>query len=439
MTKSYMLPIGISDFNKLIKFKNPSGANYCFIDKSMLIKDVMDEGADVLIFPRPRRFGKTLNLSMLRNFFSKTVLDLPTYGLFDSLAIAKHPEYMQHQGRYPIIYITFKDEKFSNLRDFEVSIGNLIVELYANFDYLLKSDALSNDDKNKFERILKNEANKIEIYKSVAILSRYLYQHHKIKPIILIDEYDTPIQHAFLYQFYDECIDIMRTILGTTLKDNRYIEKAILTGIVRVSKESLFSGLNNIKIFSSFNKKFAQYFGFLEDEVNLLLDKFDITTNKSEIRNWYNGYKFGDNQNIYNPWSILNCIAEEGALKAYWVNTSGNDIIKHLINKSSETIKTKIQKLLQGESINARVNEHLVYTDLNYSESAIWSLLLLTGYLKPIKYSIDSLRYDCELAIPNKELYGFFKYIIQQWFSGHRGEDLTIELMQDLTRSYETI
>ncbi len=318
------LPVNSDDFREIIEKK------FDFVDKTLWIQEILDEiSVTVMAITRPRRFGKTLNLSMLHYFLAAEVDGRKTQGLFDGLKIAALGEkYMQHQGKYPVIFITFKE-----VRDHDFSIAysnliNLLHRVYRQHNYLTDSPRLSPAEKEKFKIILERKGSRGDVNSALLDLSYYLYQHHGAKVWLLIDEYDTPIQSAFLNNYYDEVTSLMRSLLGAALKTNPYLERAVITGILRIAKESLFSGLNNIEVYTLLHSNYGEYFGFTESEVNALLNQAGLDKEAVAIRDWYNGYKCG-NTIIYNPWSIVHCIKRQGELQPYWVNTSGNDLIKH--------------------------------------------------------------------------------------------------------------
>ncbi len=317
------LPIGYSDFKKIVEEK------FDFVDKSLFIKEFIEEDAEVMLVTRPRRFGKTLNMSMLYYFFAKQIEE-PTKNLFDSLKIAEHSQYMAHQGKYPVIFISFKDIKESSYEMMYSRFCKLISDLYSDHRYILDNQ-LYEDKKTIYNSILNQQASPTNIIDSLKDLTEYLFKYHKQKPIVLIDEYDTPIQSGYEYGYYNEVVNLFRNFLSSALKDNPYLSKSVLTGILRISRESLFSGLNNLKVYSFLHPKYGEYFGFTEDEVFRLLSKAKLENQANEIKNWYNGYQIGDHV-LYNPWSIVNCVQEKGALKPYWVNTSNNNLIKEAID-----------------------------------------------------------------------------------------------------------
>ncbi len=409
------LPIGKSDFRAIIEGK------FDFVDKSLLIPEII-EGADVILFTRPRRFGKTLNMSMLRYFFAREVFGQPTKGLFDQLKVAQTGEtILQHQGKYPVIFLTFKDIKETSFKLAYEKIYELIVYLYDEFSYLQASPALSDRQKDFCKRILERKANQAQLENSLQMLTEMLFRHHGAKPIILIDEYDTPIQSGYLQGYYNEAIAFFRNFFGAALKDNPFLFKAVLTGILRVSRESLFSGLNNLKVHSVLDPQFGSCFGFTEQEVSQLLTKAEFQDKASDVKLWYNGYQIEDII-LYNPWSIVNYIQYGGELKPFWVNTSDNELIKDLLLKSSTNFKEQFEVLLQGNLVEKRVDENFVFPDLEKNnEAAIWSLLLMTGYLTTRGCELTDRGPLCQLSIPNREIRNLYLVIIEQWLSNGYG------------------
>ncbi len=368
------LPIGISDFKKIIE------GNYYFFDKSLFIKEILDD-TEILLITRPRRFGKTLNMSMLRHFFAKEIWGEATDpSLFDGLNITRcSAEYLQHQGHYPVIFLTLKDVKDNNFDNFYTSFCQVISELYSEHRYLLESDSLYSEDKDVYRSILDQQASFANMQVALKNLTRYLYLHHNVHPLVLIDEYDTPIQSGYAHNYYDKVIGLFRHFLGAALKDNPFLFKAVLTGILRVSKESLFSGLNNIKVYSVLNPRYGAYFGFTEPEVAQLLADTKLESYKERIKDWYNGYQIGECV-LYNPWSVLSCL-DEKVFKPYWVNTSDNLLIKQLFLQSNLGFKERFEDILQDKPISQLIDENFVFPDLTGNNAAqrTSSLLAIRG------------------------------------------------------------
>ncbi len=412
------LPIGYDDFGEIIDKK------LNFIDKSLFIKAVFDdETAKAIVITRPRRFGKTFNLSLLHYFLADEVRGKPTQGLFDKLNIADHATYMQHQGKYPVIAISFKDCKDSRFENAYKSLCVIIQDLYAEHDYLLSSDKLKEKDKAIFTAILKGGLVETEITLlkfSLKCLSQYLYQHHGVKPWLLIDEYDTLIQASYINQYYDQMIEFLSGLFCAALKNNPYLNKAVITGILRIAKESLFSGVNNLIVYSILNSNYSEHFGFTEIEVDNILAQSHLSEKAAEIKEWYNGYQIGDTT-IYNPWSIANCIREKGTTKSYWINTSDNQLIKDLLKKSPLSFKKDFELLVMGNTIEKFIDEQMVFQYLNNNLEATWSLLLMAGYLKPAAYKETDQGILADLAVPNREVRNLYRQIIEQWLSNGYG------------------
>ena len=435
-------PIGYSDFKQIID------EEFDFVDKSLLVKEIVDD-AGVILITRPRRFGKTLNMSMLRYFFELNSDDR-SY-LFKNLKIASETDLLlKHQGQYPVIYLTLKDVKEQSYETAFQKILKLIGNIFDEYSkVLLNSDKLTDFQKRNINSILTRQASQTDLEDSLLMLSKALYDHYGKKVCILVDEYDTPIQSGYLNGYYTEIVGLFRSLFSTVLKDNVYLFKSVLTGILRISKESLFSGLNNLKVYSVSHPKYGAYFGFTEAEVAALLHQSGLAEKSAEIKDWYNGYQMGDNT-VYNPWSIINCLQDGGKLKPYWVNTSDNALIKTLLLKSSEGFKERFELLLAGGSIERLIDENFVYSDLvKNSEFAVWSLLLMTGYLKVISYLDTDQGVSCQLGIPNREIRNLYRGIIEQWlangcgvewynqFLAHLLDGNMIEFERDLTHILE--
>lgn len=406
-------PIGQSDFRKIIE------GGFEFIDKSLFIQDVIND-ADVILITRPRRFGKTLNLSLLHHFFASDLRGKPTKSLFRGLKISEAPaDVLAHQGKHPVIFLSFKDIKDTQFKMLYEKISELMTRVYDEFSYLLNSDFLSIQQKQFFQLILNREGNAAQLESALQVLTHCLSKHHGVNPLLLIDEYDTPIQQGYMHGYYDNIMQFFRNFLSMALKDNPYLFKAVLTGILRISKESLFSDLNNIKVYSLLHQRYSEYFGFTESEVSQLLQRSQMEDKENEVPAWYNGYQFGD-RTIYNPWSIINFIAEQGKLQPYWVNTSDNLLIKKLVLHSSIHFKSQFESLLREIPIQTIIDDHLVFHYLNSNEVSIWTLFLMTGYLKVIEQKATDQGLLCTLAIPNREVRNLYRNIIELWLSDGR-------------------
>ncbi len=424
-----LLPLGHDNFRKLIDYRLD------FVDKSLFIQEILDDrGTNVAVITRPRRFGKTLNLSMLHYFLAAEAYGKSTQGLFDGLKIAALGEkYMQHQGQYPVIFLTLKDVRDHSFDIAKEKLGLLLAEVYREHSYLLHSPHLEATDKQFFNTILGGTNQQSLLEKSLASLTRYLFQHYGKSPWLLIDEYDTPMHSAFLHHYYDEMISLIRGLFGAALKSNPYLEKAVITGILRISKESLFSGLNNIQVYTLLQTQYSEYFGFTETEVASLLQEAHLESRSEAIRDWYNGYQCG-NTIIYNPWSMVQCIHAQGELRPFWVNTSSNDLIKHLLAQGDATLKANLELLLKGKAIEAVIEETIIFADLARDNNAFWNLMLFSGYLKAISTTRVDDRIKAQLASPNREISSLYRGIIQAWFADSLGYSNYQSFLQSLVQ-----
>jgi len=403
------IQIGASDFKDLIE-----GNNY-FVDKTLLIKEFIENGAKIILTPRPRRFGKTLNLSMLRYFFDIRTKE-ETRPLFKGLKIENEKAIMTLQGEYPVVFITFKNEKYLTYEDFKDGITFLMSTLYKEHDYLLESDKLSSIDKKDFTDIVEKKVSIASLCNGISTLMECMYKHYGKKVMLFIDEYDVPIQEGYLRGYYNEMIVLIRNLLTSALKDNQYVEKSLITGILRVAKESIFSGLNNLEVNTILRYSFNDKFGFTETEIDELSKYYNAEENMSSIKKWYNGYIFSG-EIIYNPWSVLNYIKSmnEGFMP-YWINSSSNDLIKKILIKGDIEIKQDLETLIEGKTIYKRIDDTIVMAEVEDSNENIWSFLLMSGYLKTVKTDLIEGIFNCELKIPNKEVLIFYKRLIEKWF-----------------------
>ncbi|MDU4803106.1 MAG: AAA family ATPase, partial [Clostridium butyricum] len=378
-------------------------------------KEFVQNGAKVILTPRPRRFGKTLNMSMLKHFFDIENKE-ENKNLFKGLKIENEKEIMKLQGQYPVVFLSFKNQKHFNFSNLQDGIKSLMANIYNEHDYLLESDKLSQFDKNKFMSILNRSASIVDFLEAVSDLTRYLSKYYNQKVIVLIDEYDVPLQEAFIRGYYEEALVLVRNILTAALKDNVYLEKALVTGILRVAKESIFSGLNNLEVNTILGLNFNDKFGFEEEEVKDLLQYYDLECKMDEVKNWYNGYMFGGKV-IYNPWSVLNYIKNnEQGFMPYWINSSGNELIKRLLSRGTKETKECLEELIKGNAITKIVDDHIVMKDVDEDEENIWSFLTMSGYLKPIKQELIRGKIKCDLKIPNEEVHIFYENLIVKWF-----------------------
>ena len=401
------LPVGISDYRL-------ASSSYYYIDKTMMIKDFIDERPMVSLFTRPRRFGKTLNMDMLRVFFEKTDSDTSVY-FKDKKIWACGEQYRAYQGKYPVIYVTFKDVKCESWESTYDLICQILRNEVQRHSELLSSNRISAYDKKYLESILSGSASEIDMAMTFMNLSRMLDAHYDKAPIIIIDEYDTPIQQGHTLGYYDKVISFMRNLFSGGLKDNKHLSFGFLTGILRVAKESIFSGLNNLVINSVLDNKYSAYFGFTPDEVREMARYYGVSEKYDEICEWYDGYRFG-NSEIFNPWSVINYFNNECKPKAFWLSTGSNDIIGEIITQADQDIYDKLTSLVSGHTIVSYIDTSVTYPQIKQNPSAIYSFLLVAGYLNAVKaessYGID---YMCELALPNKEItFVYSKEILQK-------------------------
>ena len=365
--------LGESDFRALRTMKD------YYIDKTMYIKDIIDNRSKVILVTRPRRFGKTLNMSMLRYYFDCSQKD--NKELFEGLKIMEQgEEYTSKLGYYPCIYLTLKDAGLLSYEMMIMQLKTIMMELYYENRYLLEDADMAPGEKNLFNKTLSAEANEVELINCVKILSKILSNYYNRPVMLFLDEYDVPLQAAYVYGYYDKAVNFFKMFYGITFKDNQYLQKTVLTGVSRVAKESIFSGANNFKVFTVLDDEFSDDFGITEKEMDKIIEDFEVQDEKEEIKKWYDGYIIGHTEGIYNPWSILNYLTDR-KLMPYWVNTSSNDLIK-LILKNSATVKEKIEQLLRDEEIEVPINLETVIVGIEQNEENIWGLLLGTGYLK---------------------------------------------------------
>ena len=405
--------IGNQDFETIRK------EGYFYVDKTHFIREWWESGDNVTLITRPRRFGKTLNMSMLEQFFS---VDYAGRGdLFEGLSIWQEEKYRKLQGTYPVIALSFANVKETTFRDARKRISQIITEQYNRFDFLSGSDSLNENEKELFRKISAGEARDEET-NSLKTLSNYLMQHYGKKVIILLDEYDTPMQEAYVGGYWEELVAFTRSLFGATCKTNPYMERALMTGITRVSKESMFSDLNNLKVVTITTEKYTDCFGFTEEEVFTALDEFGLSDQKQQVKDWYDGFTFGNRKDIYNPWSIINFL-DERKVGAYWVNTSSNRLASKLLRESTPEIKQTFEELLCGKTLKMELDEQIVYHQLSTKKNAIWSLLLASGYLKVKNYKAYVAEYgkwrqDYELELTNFEVRVMFQDMVHDWFDG---------------------
>ena len=401
------LPIGISDYRL-------ASTEYYYIDKTMLIKDFLDERPMVSLFTRPRRFGKTLNMDMLRTFFEKSDEDTSIY--FKNKKIwACGQKYRDYQGKYPVIFVTFKDVKCETWQDTYGNIYKLLQKEFERHLELLDSPALNEYNKQKIKDFLAGKADENDCMAAFATLSEMLDKHYGIAPIIIVDEYDTPIQQGYMRGFYDSVIRFMRNLFSGGLKDNKHLSYGFLTGILRVAKESIFSGLNNLTINSVLDNKYSSYFGFTPEEVREMATYYGVADKYDEICEWYDGYRFGKSD-IFNPWSVINYFNNECEPRAFWQSTGSNDIIGEILAEADKDIYDRLTSLIKGESFPTYIDTGVIYPQIKNNPSTIYSFLLVAGYLKTTKTSLSfNGDFMCEVSLPNKEIsYVYNKEILQQ-------------------------
>ena len=408
--RTQKLPIGIENFKEMRK------QDFYYVDKTGLIVDLLADWGKVNLFTRPRRFGKTLNMSMLANFFEIGA----DASLFDGLRVSEEKELCENYlGKFPVVFVSLKGVDGLTFDDAYARLRILIRNEALRLEVLRESGKLSMEEKNAYLRLVSENPEKTDITESLKLLCQLLEKHYGQKPILLIDEYDVPLDKAFLHGYYPQMIDLIRSIFGAALKTNDSLFFAVLTGCLRVSKESIFTGLNNLKTLSISNVKFNEYFGFTDEEVGRMLADYGLEAHQAEAREWYDGYRFG-NQDVYCPWDIINYVNElrsdpEAEPKAYWINTSGNDMVRRLIAKASDgTTQMEIERLIAGDTITKMINEQLTHSEIDENLENIWSLLYMTGYLTVARKPSGG-RY--ELRIPNREVREIFKRQVLSWFT----------------------
>ena len=408
--------IGIQDFEKIIK------EDVFYVDKTHFIREWWESKDDVTLIARPRRFGKTLNMSMLDRFFSNKYENQKD--LFAGRPIWQEERYRKLAGQYPLISLSFAGVKDTTYENAVSSIREIFMELYNNHAFLTESEKLTEAERESVRKKMQNISEQ-EAKTALHALSRLLYKHYGKKVLIFLDEYDTPIQEAYVSGYWDAFISFIRSLFNAAFKTNPYLDKAVLTGITRVSKESIFSDLNNLAVSTTISNRYATCFGFTENEVFAAMDEQGLT-NKEEVKRWYDGFTFGNHTDIYNPWSIINYL-KEGKLGSYWANTSSNSLVGKLIRKGNPDVKIAFEKLLDREAISKPIDEQIVYDRLDGNEEAIWSLLLATGYLKAVSYEMDARNIEeweslYELKITNEEVRLMFRQMVREWFKQSDGK-----------------
>ena len=408
--------IGTQDFEKMIQ------RNCFYVDKTGFIKEWWESEDEVTLITRPRRFGKTLNMSMLNCFFSNKYADRGE--LFEKLEIWKDGKYREIQGTYPVIFMSFAEIKQNNYNDAVEKIKRIICEVCQQFDFLKNWDGLTETEKKNISNI-SYDMSDVMAQDLIKNMSNYLSRYYGKKVIILLDEYDTPMQEAYVNGYWEELVAFTRSLFNSTFKTNPYLERAIMTGITRVCKESIFSDLNNLEVVTTLTPKYETAFGFTEEEVFKALDEQGLSDKKNDVKIWYDGFRFGSKNDIYNPWSIINCL-DKKKIALYWAESSSNGLINSLVQKGSSNIKMMVEELINGSTINVPIDEQIVFSELDYSEDAVWSLMLASGYLKVVSSEelnlIRESDNEYELALTNREILFMFKKMILRWFSPAKSE-----------------
>ena len=404
--------IGNQDFEKI------RVNNIFYVDKTIFIKEWWESMDSVTLITRPRRFGKTLNMSMLEKFFSVNCADRGD--LFEGLSIWREEKYRGLQGTYPVLFISFADVKENSFIQARKKMCRIIKELYRQNLFLLEGDLLEAGEKDDFIKVSIDMEDSEAAY-ALKALSKYLERYYQKKVIILLDEYDTPMQEAYMNGYWNEMAAFTRSLFNSTFKTNPYLERAIMTGITRVSKESIFSDLNNLKVVTTTSNKYADCFGFTEKEVFDALDEFGLSDRKQQVKDWYDGFSFGKVTDIYNPWSIINFL-DDGRIGIYWANSSSNSLVSRLVREGSPEIKMAMEGLLRGEVFSTALDEQIVFNQLEQGDDAIWSLLLASGYLRMVYYEFNVIRGKAEfgLKLTNREVQVMFERMIEGWFEGCR-------------------
>ena len=405
--------VGIDNYKEIIE-------NDCFyIDKTLFIKEWWENKDKVTLITRPRRFGKTLNMSMIDTFFSINYADRGD--LFEGLNIWNEEKYRQLQGTYPVIFLSFARIKEDNYQLTKEKMREILTDLFAKHSYLRESSVLTESDIAFFSRMISENPRESDLTSSIHKLSDFLYRYYGKKTIIILDEYDTPMQEAYIHGYWDELMSFFRSLFNSTFKTNPYMERGLMTGITRISKESIFSDLNNLEVVTTTSDKYATSFGFTEEEVFNSLDEFGLGSEKEQVKQWYDGFVFGKYSDIYNPWSVLNFL-DKGKYNTYWANTSSNALVGKLIRQGSKKVKTIFESLLKDEMVQCPIDEQIIFNQLDTSEGAIWSLLIASGYLKVLgkEKEEEMIRagypmYD--LMLTNLEVKKMFLTMVNGWFN----------------------
>lgn len=419
---SLPLPIGVSNFKELV-------TNYYYVDKTLMLKEFIDSKPKVSLFTRPRRFGKTLAMDMLKTFFE--ISDTDTSKYFKGRHIWNcGREYHLEQGRYPVIFVSFKDIKFPSWEQTYTAIREIIANEYMRHDVLLTSERCNEFEKDYFRKVIDGSVSEVSMSRAFLELSRMLNKHYGQPAVIIIDEYDTPVQQGYTSGYYEEIVGFMRNLLSGAFKDNSSLSYGFLTGILRVAKESIFSGLNNLAVHSIMDKKYSEYFGFTADEVLKMAEYYDVTGKFDDICEWYDGYRFGD-KDIFNPWSVINYFYNSCSAKAYWQSTGDNSIIRQIVSEADDETADNLRILMQGQTISSYVDTSVIYPEIRNDPATIYSFLLAAGYLKIVQSDeLHDGNAVCSIAIPNKEIFCVYEREILSALSGLISQSSAIAIRQ---------
>lgn len=419
MTGNRLLAIGIENYREIID------QSYYYVDKSLLIKELKEKGGKVNLFTRPRRFGKTLALSMLRTFFEEEMTEdgvlVDNSRYFKGMKILDEGErYTGQMGKYPVIAVSLKSAKQPSYEMAYQSLVDMISREYERHRYVLKGEVLLSANKDKFCRIMNREAEEIDYATAFAFLSYCLKKYHNRNVIILIDEYDVPLENAYFEGFYEPMIKFIRSLFESALKTNDSLEFAVITGCLRISKESIFTGLNNLKVISVLNNDYAEYFGFTEAEVRRMLEDYGLEEKTGEVKSWYDGYLFGKTE-VYNPWSVINYVDtavsdREAFPRPYWSNTSSNSIVRELVEKANAGVKKELEELIAGGTIEKPVHEEITYEDIYRTQDNLWNFLFFTGYLRAESQRMEQDTIYLTMRVPNAEIRYIYRHTVREWF-----------------------
>lgn len=412
------LPIGVDSFRDMI------AKGYYYVDKTLMIKEILDKQGEVNLFTRPRRFGKTLNISMLQYFFEDTRNEEENEAdrrLFEGLGIMRSGErYTDRMCRYPVITLSLKSGKQPDFESAYASLKDEIQKQFIHFAWIMEEENLTQVEKNKFSELMQGTAPRFAYAKSLQFLSQCLAKVYGTNTIILIDEYDVPLENSYFCGFYGDMADFIRSLFESALKSNRCLEFAVITGCLRITKESIFTGLNNLKINTILSAEYDEFFGFTQDEVEGMLDYYGMRDCAGTLKTWYDGYLFGEKE-VYNPWSVINyvsqlCASKDALPSPFWANTSSNSIVRSLVERADIGVKGELESLIEGNTITKQIHEDITYEDVYESEDNLWNFLFFTGYLKQITRKMESENIYVEMAIPNAEVRYIYKNTILNWF-----------------------